>query len=226
MPPKDKNAKEKPSGWNLDPIEAGLVLLFLMAIFGGVGPAVWSYFSSGGISFYGIPLSSVGRFFSSNVQVFKILGYLVAGITAIATVVFNKKGDEVWREAKSRLHLQSVSVNSPDSSEEVTDPVIERWKKVLEHSASENPSDWRVAIIEADIMLDDLLGVLKLPGSTIGDKLKAVEPSDFLTLDQAWEAHKARNMIAHQGSDFLLNQREVRRIISLYEAVFKEFKMI
>ena len=60
----------------------------------------------------------------------------------------------------------------------------------------------------------------------MGEKLKAVEKSDFTTIESAWEAHKARNMIAHEGSDFLINQREIHRIISLYEAVFKEFYLI
>jgi hypothetical protein len=81
-------------------------------------------------------------------------------------------------------------------------------------------------VIEADIILDSLLEKLNLPGQTMGDKLKAVERSDFLTIDQAWEAHKARNNIAHQGGEFLFNQREARRIIALYGEVFKEFHLI
>lgn len=226
MPPKDKNAKDKPQGWDLDPIESAVVLLFFLAILGSLGPAIWSYISSGEISFYGVPFSSIIEFFKSKVWILKTFGYVVTSLAVFGTIFFNKKGDLVWREARARLYPNNVPNGQTATYQEATDPILERWKRVLEHVASENPSDWRIAIIEADIILDDLLNILKLPGSTMGDKLKAVEPSDFLTLDNAWEAHKARNMIAHQGSDFLLNQREVRRIISLYEAVFKEFKMI
>ena len=75
-------------------------------------------------------------------------------------------------------------------------------------------------------MLDELLEKLQLPGDTMGEKLKAVEKSDFNTIDNAWEAHKFRNMIAHEGQNFMVNQREIRRIISLYETVFKEFAII
>ncbi len=63
-------------------------------------------------------------------------------------------------------------------------------------------------------------------GMTIGDKLKTIESSDFTNLDNAWEAHRTRNMIAHEGSDFQLNQNEAKRIIGLYEKVFKEFYFI
>ena len=101
-----------------------------------------------------------------------------------------------------------------------------KWQKIQDHVESINENDWKLAIIEADIMLGEVLDNLSLPGETIGDKLKAVERSDFTTVDLAWEAHKIRNQIAHEGSSFLLNQRETKRILSLYQAVFEEFHII
>jgi hypothetical protein len=101
-----------------------------------------------------------------------------------------------------------------------------RWEKVVNLVNSENQSDWKLAVIEADIILDEILTAQSYHGDTIGDKLKAIEPSDFLTLNQAWEAHKIRNTIAHGSGDFILTQREARRVIGLYEAVFREFKFI
>lgn len=101
-----------------------------------------------------------------------------------------------------------------------------KWEKVVAHVDSLNENDWRIAIIEADILLGELLEKLSLPGDTIGDKLKAVEKSDFRTLDDAWEAHKTRNRISHDGQDFALSQREAKTVIGLYEKVFKEFEII
>ncbi len=150
---------------------------------------------------------------------------MTAGIAAVGTFVFTKKSDAIWREEKARLY----PANMPLGEEVGTlgqNPTALKWQEIVAKSELAEESNWRLAIIEADIILDSLLEKLNLPGFTIGDKLKAVEPSDFLTLDQAWEAHKARNNIAHQGNDFLLNQREARRIIGLYEAVFKEFHLI
>ncbi len=99
------------------------------------------------------------------------------------------------------------------------------WDKVIMHVESYNESEWRLAVIEADMMLAELLDTMNLQGDSIGDKLKGVEKSDFNTLDLAWEAHKVRNQIAHDPS-FVLTQREARRVISLFEQVFKEFSFI
>jgi hypothetical protein len=107
-----------------------------------------------------------------------------------------------------------------------TKPPNPKWEKVLEHISSASPADWRLAILEADIMLDELLDNMHYKGETIGDKLKKIEKSDFTSLDLAWEAHKIRNQVAHEGSEFLLSEREAKRVISLYEEVFKEFRFI
>ena len=102
----------------------------------------------------------------------------------------------------------------------------QKWLKVLEHTNSNNSADWRLAIIEADVMLDELLRTLGYPGEGIGERLKGVDSTDMLTLDNAWEAHKVRNRIAHAGSDFELNERETKRVIALFESVFREFQYI
>lgn len=102
----------------------------------------------------------------------------------------------------------------------------ERWEKILQHANSDNPSDWRLAIIEADILLDEVVARMGYQGETLGERLKTVVRGDMETLDNAWEAHKVRNQIAHTGSDFILTQREARRVIDLYASVFNEFKVI
>lgn len=101
-----------------------------------------------------------------------------------------------------------------------------RWAKVLEHVNSNNSSDWRLAILEADIMLADVLDKMGYHGVTIGDKLKGIESSDFDTLNDAWEAHKVRNAIAHEGSNITITKSEAERVIRLFEKVFKEFKYV
>jgi hypothetical protein len=101
-----------------------------------------------------------------------------------------------------------------------------KWAKVQAHVNSQNPSDWRLAILEADILLYDVLEKMGFQGDSIGEKLKSVKKEDFLALDQAWEAHKIRNEIAHKGSDFALNDREARRVVDLYKKVFDEFYIL
>lgn len=101
----------------------------------------------------------------------------------------------------------------------------EKWEHVITLANSLNPSDWRLAIIEADVMLDEFLRSKGYRGE-VGEMLKSVPSGELQTIDNAWEAHKVRNRIAHSGSSFELNEREMKRVISLFESVFKEGKWI
>ncbi len=107
-----------------------------------------------------------------------------------------------------------------------TGPKNERWVRVQNLIQSSSSSDWRQAIIEADIILDEMLIRMGYEGDSIGDRLKKIEESDFITLNKAWEAHKIRNHIAHRGGDFLFSKSEAERVIDLYRQVFEEFYFI
>ncbi len=98
-----------------------------------------------------------------------------------------------------------------------------QWEHVVALAASPIESDWRRAIIEADIMLDQLLSSRGYAGATLGDKLKGSNPLQFTTLDLAWKAHKVRNDIAHGGEGFLLTDRDAKATIDMYRRVFEEF---
>ncbi len=117
--------------------------------------------------------------------------------------------------------LRKIIVKGPDNSRK-----NEKWESVLSHGNSANPSDWRLAIIEADTILDEMLKTLGYMGENLGERLKAVDPANFNTIDDAWEAHKVRNKIAHEGSDFQLGRDDARKVLGMYEKVFKEFDYI
>jgi hypothetical protein len=60
-------------------------------------------------------------------------------------------------------------------------------------------------------------------GNSLGERLKSIAPSQLESLQDAWEAHKVRNNIAHQGADFILTQRLAQETITKYQRVFTEF---
>lgn len=101
-----------------------------------------------------------------------------------------------------------------------------RWVGIESQVTTDNPNDWRHAIIEADIMLEDVLVDAGYTGTTLGERLKSASAQPFNTLNDAWEAHKVRNHIAHAGSDFVLTQKKAQDTITQYGRVFREFGVI
>lgn len=121
-------------------------------------------------------------------------------------------------------HLPGVSY-SPQV--EVPAPEVDpRWVQIQENMRSSNSSNWRTAILEADIILYEMLDRIGYAGDSIGEKLKNADRNAFRTLDDAWRAHKVRNSIAHEGASYQLSKSEAENTIGLYRKVFEEFYFI
>lgn len=152
---------------------------------------------------------------------FVALSTLVSLIFAAVLIYSLLRIKQIRHLERLRLHAAQHPVKAQDVPKTHL-----RWERIKEQIGSDNEQQWRLAILEADIMLNELLDVQGYRGETMGEKMKAVERADFNTIDLAWEAHKIRNRIAHEGAAHLLNAREARRVIALYERVFREFRVV
>ncbi|PIR69669.1 MAG: hypothetical protein COU47_02065 [Candidatus Niyogibacteria bacterium CG10_big_fil_rev_8_21_14_0_10_46_36] len=100
-----------------------------------------------------------------------------------------------------------------------------RWENVEKRMQSNHPSDWKLAVIEADSIMDDLLKRMGYEGITMGDRLKQIEPSDFESLQAVWKAHKLRNRIAHEP-ETAVTKSEAEYTIDLFKKGLEEFEYI
>ncbi len=172
--------------------------------------------STGGSSSGAESVSQGASAFGFGLRVFLIFLILFLLFVIVYSYLEWKKIQE-----KSDKHIESlIPQEAPEEREN------KRWKHVQALIGSNNPNDWRMAVLEADSMLEDMTLAMNIPGDTLGERLKSIEPSDFLTLQNAWEAHKIRNQIAHQGSEFVLEYRVASQAIKNFESVFREFELI
>jgi hypothetical protein len=148
--------------------------------------------------------------------VFQLALFSFTVIFFIGIVFLAVKINDMSRKTRKETAIRRVRLQKTKSV---------RWEIVETHMRSENPSEWKLAIMEADSILEEMVKKFGHSG-TLGEMLKQIEISDFTTLNEAWEAHKVRNYIAHQGSTYLLTRHQANRVIRLYEKVFKEFEYI
>lgn len=167
-------------------------------------------------------VSNVGDFFgrlSGSQNLFKILLEILTIIFLTFIIYCLVRIYEVRKEEKAKLEKAHVAIDD----EPYRNP---QWDVVLKHLESDEQADWRLAVIEADNMLDAMVKKLGYEGENLGERLKAVERADFQSLDSAWDAHKMRNQIVHEGVGFEVNKGDAEKVIALYEKVFREFKYI
>lgn len=198
-----------------------------------VGIIVLIYFST-----HGVPIDRVGSnslfadffsFFAGKIQGVTFLERFLSGLKvlfAIVAIIFF--AGTVWivlrlREVEREEDERCAPI-LPDEIKEKGKSV--QWQSVLDNAASGNPAEWKLAILQADSVLDELLQERGCPGDSVGERLKSIGSSDLLSYDDAWEAHKVRNQIAHEGVSVDISQKIVRDTIAKYEKVFKEMGSI
>jgi hypothetical protein len=158
-----------------------------------------------------------------------VVGYaiglsLVLSFLLLFGIIFSVEALKGIRKREDKIYNMKPEVpKDAEVAPVANNEMAKKWEQVQTHIASNNPSDWRQAIIEADIMLSNLLIQLGYKGQTMSEQFGRVASGDFKTIEAAKEAHGVRNRIAHAGSDFKLNNIEAQRVINLYKQVFEEF---
>lgn len=100
-----------------------------------------------------------------------------------------------------------------------------RWDTIRTRLDSPREADWKVALLEADALIDDALARAGFSGDTFGDRLTNMAPGALASLDGIWWAHKVRNRVAHE-QDYFLRYTEARQAFGYYEAALTELRLI
>lgn len=159
--------------------------------------------------------SAIADFFKTGFHYIKVTATVISMI-AIAIAIYSfMRISEIAAEETRKLGL-ALNWNSEKRQKN------ERWDRVEKYMSSLSSSDWKIAILEADNILDQVVERMGYPGETLGERMKNIEASDFPYLDEAWTAHKTRNSIAHKGTDYELTRSEAEQTINIYHRVFKE----
>ncbi|MDO8729319.1 MAG: hypothetical protein Q7K26_05560 [bacterium] len=221
----DEKTPTKTGGNNGSAVEQMTFLFFGFIILAAVVVALLNYIENLGLGTIGSIWEKILDYFLERIwPIWKLVAVFVSTLALVGIVHNARKLREINIE-ENKIYNPSSTTSMSDNNK-TTELKNKKWEKVMKYANSDNASDWRLAIIEADVILEELLHSAGYVGESIGEMLKSVDKNEFLTIDDAWEAHKVRNAIAHSGADFQLSERETRRVIALFEKVFKEFQVI
>lgn len=99
----------------------------------------------------------------------------------------------------------------------------DKWKNLSEKFRSSRVNDQKLALIEADKMLDDTLRRIGYSGESMGDRLKQLDGMNLPNINDVWEAHKIRNRVVH-NPEYEPNKRDVEFSMRAYEIALRDLK--
>ena len=207
--PTDDDAKTKLSAITADMTVAIVILLVAIAIFG-------SYFNQ------------ILNWYKELVEWFYSFGwdriiwtlFIVFGILDLILFIFIIWTVKRFQKLFHTIPAEETTIHVVTPKEEVR----ENWQHIRELANSANPSDWNMAILRADALLDDILKHLGYEGETMAERLKIIDTTKLPSLDKIWSAHHLRNMIAHDPLEQHTKETIIHALRS-YEQALKELGM-
>ncbi len=102
---------------------------------------------------------------------------------------------------------------------------LKAWKQIMERMKSEEQNQWKLAILEADHILNEILKMSGYLGSRLDDKLDLITPAQLANIDSVRNAHLMRDKIAKDPT-FEITREEADEVIGIYKQTFKELNLI
>lgn len=141
-----------------------------------------------------------------------VLGYVWFKMYFIDHKVPQSKIEE-WREAFGYEKPEELS------------RIDAQWEAIQNKIKSNDESLWKMAIMEADSLMDQLIQEMGYSGDTMGERMQKITSKQFPMLDDAWRVHKVRNFIAHDPN-YKLTEQNAKATIDIYENIFRELNVL
>ncbi len=118
------------------------------------------------------------------------------------------------------INKRGANIKIPGSKE-----IKKRWLKIEEYLQDQNESFWKIAILEADKLVNDVLSGFGYQGKNLGEKLANSNASQIEYYEELKKSHQVRNQIIKE-KDFFLNNKEAKKIIDVYKKYLETVNLL
>ena len=152
--------------------------------------------------------------FSDIFSIIKVIGILVSILFFVGIVLVLYRTRKFNQKKKKP---EEGGIPEPASGGALTG----RWAEIMDHMGSERETEWKLAIIEADNLINDILAKSGFRGDTMGERLTGMRHEQLLALSGVWKAHLLRNRIVHE-TDYSPRYQEIHEALKYYRAALEE----
>jgi hypothetical protein len=99
------------------------------------------------------------------------------------------------------------------------------WEKINDRIEKNDEASLKLAIIEADGMLEDVLKRMGLEGKDMGERLEQMGSQQLKSYEGVLEAHRLRDLVVHQ-KDIIVTKEQVQIAVACYGEALKELEVL
>lgn len=103
--------------------------------------------------------------------------------------------------------------------------LTKQWVKIKSRLDTGVESEFKLSLIEADSLLNEILKRMGYSGDTLGEKLEKLTVASLPNIDDVKEAHQSRNNIVHDP-DYRLTLDEAKSVIASFEKALVDLQAL
>lgn len=161
---------------------------------------------------------SAGEFIAPNLYIYQIISLVISGILLWGIIYCISRSG--WLNRRIENWMDFLGVGDVGKRRQ-----LRAWKQIVERIKSNDINNWKLAIMEADKILDDILKASGYRADTTDERFKQLTPDVISNLPQLQEAHRVRNRVA-QELDFTITKEEAIATLKIYKKSFQEFGLL
>lgn len=101
--------------------------------------------------------------------------------------------------------------------------LLKQWELIEKRLSSDVESQYKVAIIEADKLVEGILGNMGYAGKNMKEKLEKIQPGQIENFEELTRTHEIRNHIVYDA-DFRVNKEVAKEALVVYKQFLREIE--
>ncbi len=163
-------------------------------------------------------ITSFTNFISDNLLIIQIISFLISTIL-LGLIIYFISQTEVAGEPIEHFFdvLGKISIAKRRT--------LKAWKEIQKKLRSGQMGELKLAVIEADKILGEILRNAGYPGKNLEERLEQIPAGEFSNLEELKQAHKFKERIIAEP-DLAITLNEAQIAIEIYKKTFQELNLI
>jgi hypothetical protein len=100
-----------------------------------------------------------------------------------------------------------------------------RWDNVKNLIGTEDPDNWKAAVLESSVMLNEVLEIIGYEGETLGKKISGLTTEQLENLETIKKANEAKNEIVRNG-EYRITKEEAEKLVDTFGNALRFFEAV
>jgi hypothetical protein len=149
--------------------------------------------------------------------VFKISAIAISAIMLYFIIFFLRHSKYLWN---LDLYKETIRMSAAPKGK-----ISKKWHEVLSRMNMPEETSRKMAIVEADILVDSVLKILGFSGETLNEKIEKITSIQLKSINDLKMAHAVRKDILY-NPDYEVSPEIAKETIDRYEKVLREIDVL